>query len=46
VTDYLKEFDLTPDQLNKIKDKYKRDKDFLIPNNEAEKAYALDQIIE
>ena len=27
-TDYITQFDITQDQLSKIKDKYKRDKDF------------------
>ena len=44
--DYLTQFDITQDQLSKIKDKYKRDKDFQLPINEAEKCYALNSLIE
>ena len=46
VTDYLTKFDLTADQLSKIKDKFKKDKDFPNPSTDAEKEFALDWIIE
>lgn len=38
--------DLNNDQFNKIKEKYKKDKDFSPPNSAAEKVYALDMIID
>ena len=38
--------DLNQEQLNKIKDKYKKDKDFVPPSTNAEKEYALDMVIE
>lgn len=44
--DFLTEFELSQDQFNKIKEKYKRDKDFLNPANDAEKMYAVCQVIE
>ena len=44
--DYCAEYDITQEQLAKIKEKYKRDKDFQQPNNEAEKMYALQSLID
>jgi hypothetical protein len=46
VTDYLTKYDLSTDQLSKIKDKFKKDKDFPNPSTDAEKEFALDWIIE
>ena len=46
VTDYLTKYDLTADQFSKMKDKFKKDKDFPSPSTDAEKEYALDFIIE
>jgi hypothetical protein len=46
VTDYLIKYDLTYDQLSKMKDKFKKDKDFPTLSTDAEKEYALDFIID
>jgi hypothetical protein len=46
VTDYLTKYDITADQLSKIKDKFKKDKDFPNPSTDAEKEFALDWLIE
>jgi hypothetical protein len=46
VTDYLTKYDLTADQFSKMKEKFKKDKDFPNPSTDAEKEYALDSIIE
>ena len=46
VTDYLTKYDLTNDQLSKMKDKFKKEKEFPTPSTDAEKEYALDCIIE
>ena len=46
VTDYLTKYDLTADQFSKMKEKFKKDKDFPNHSTDAEKEYALDSIIE
>lgn len=38
--------ELNQEQMSKIKEKYKKDKDFVPPNTNPEKEYALDMIIE
>lgn len=37
---------MTADQLQKMKDKFKKDKDFPSPSTDAEKEFALDSIID
>jgi len=42
----LTKYDLTSDQFSKMKDKFKKDKDFPTLSTDAEKEYALDFIID
>ena len=44
-TDYCAKFNLSQDQFQKLKEKYKKDKDFITPTTDAEKEYALDSIL-
>ena len=42
----MAKYDLTADQFSKIKDKFKKEKDFPNPSTDIEKEYALDFIID
>ena len=44
-TDYSTKYDLNAGQLTALKNKFKKDKDFVQPSNECEKEYALDMLI-
>jgi hypothetical protein len=46
VIDYQAKYDLTYDQYVKMKEKFKKEKDFPNPSTEVEKSIALDAIIE
>lgn len=46
ITDYIAKHNITQFQLDKIKEKFKREKDFALPQSEVEKEFATDMIIE
>ena len=45
-TNYETKYDLTAKQMQALKDKFKKDKDFVQPSNDCEREYAVDQIIQ
>lgn len=44
--DFVGDYELSQDQFSKIKEKYKRDKDFVAPTNDAEKMFAVCSLVE